>query len=344
MYIQALGNISPQTDFNQLTQKVDYTSNHLKAAEADITEFVNPNIARRMGRIIKMGVAAAMACMKEAGLEKPDAITMGTAYGCLEDTGVFLKKLVEQNETMLTPTNFIQSTHNTVSGQIALLLKTHCYNNTFVHRGFSFESALQDALMLMNENDAEHVLVGAADEITDASHKILSRFDLYKSNITNSGELFAEHTKGTIAGEGAVFFMMNKNASEKDYAILKDVTTFYKPISSNAVTDHINKFLSLNGLSISDIDVVINGKNGDVQNDKVYEQLEENIFSDKINITYKQWCGEFPTSTAYALWLAANIAKHQQLPADKTNMSIKHLLVYNHYQNIHHSLQLVTAC
>ncbi|MDH7463431.1 beta-ketoacyl synthase chain length factor [Chitinophagaceae bacterium 26-R-25] len=344
MYIQALGNISPQTDFNQLQQKVDYTSNHLKAADADITEFVNPNIARRMGRIIKMGVAAAMACMKEAGLDKPDAITMGTAYGCLEDTGVFLKKLVEQNETMLTPTNFIQSTHNTVSGQIALLLKTHCYNNTFVHRGFSFESALQDAIMLMNENDAAHVLVGAADEITDASHKILSRFDLYKKDLANSEELFTQHTKGTIAGEGSVFFMMNKNASEKDYALLKDVTTFYKPIGNHAITDRINKFLSLNGLSINDIDVVINGKNGDEQNDRVYEQLEENILSGKTSITYKQWCGEFPTSSAYALWLAANIAKHQQLPADKTNRSIKHILVYNHYQNIHHSLQLVTAC
>jgi 3-oxoacyl-(acyl-carrier-protein) synthase len=343
MYIQALGNISPQTDFNQLPQKVEYTSNQLKAADADITEFVNPNIARRMGRIIKMGVAAAMACMKEAGLDKPDAITMGTAYGCLEDTGVFLKKLVEQNETMLTPTNFIQSTHNTVSGQIALLLKTHCYNNTFVHRGFSFESALQDAIMLMNENDAAHVLVGAADEITDASHKILSRFDLYK-NVPNSDELFSQHTKGTIAGEGAVFFMMNKQASQNDYAVLRDANTFYKPIGHNAITDRINKFLSQNGLSINDVDVVINGKNGDVQNDIIYEQLEEHIFSGKTNITYKQWCGEFPTSSAYALWLAANIAKHQQLPVDKASKPIKHILIYNHSQNIHHSLQLVTAC
>jgi 3-oxoacyl-(acyl-carrier-protein) synthase len=344
MYIQALGNISSQTDFNQLPQKVEYTSNHLKAADADITEFVNPNIARRMGRIIKMGVAAAMACMKEAGLDKPDAITMGTAYGCLEDTGVFLKKLVEQNESMLTPTNFIQSTHNTVSGQIALLLKTHCYNNTFVHRGFSFESALQDAIMLMNENEAGHVLVGAADEITDASHKILSRFDMYKNNVASSEELFSQHKKGTIAGEGAVFFMMNKQASDNDYARLTDVTTFYKPISSNVITDRINKFLSLNGLSIKDVDVVINGKNGDAQNDKVYNQLEEDIFADTQNITYKQWCGEFPTSSAYALWLAANIARQQQLPADNASMPIKHILIYNHYQNIHHSLQLVTAC
>jgi hypothetical protein len=139
--------------------------------------------------------------------------------------------------------------------------------------------------------------------------------------------------------------MMNKNASEKDYAMLKDIATFYKPIGIHVITDRINKFLSLNGLSIDDIDIVINGRNGDVQNDKVYGQLEENIFSGKTNISYKQWSGEFPTSSGYALWLAANIAKHQQLPAGATtDKAVKQILIYNHYQNIHHSLQLVTAC
>lgn len=346
MYIQSLGNISPQISFETLPQKVEYNNNHLQSAEADVTAFVNPNIARRMGRIIKMGVVAAMKCMKESGIEKPGAITMGTAYGCLEDTGVFLKKLIEQNENMLTPTNFIQSTHNTVSGQIALLLQTHCYNNTFVHRGFSFESALQDAIMLLNENEVENVLVGAADEITDTSHKILSRFDLYKKNLTNSDELYAQHGKGTIAGEGAVFFMMKKEATGNDYAILKNVSTFYKPIGSSAVAHKINQFLSANMLSIDDIDIVIDGKNGDADNDSIYNELQQEVFSNKTSISYKHWCGEYPTSTAFALWLAANIAKRQQLPAGSQfgNNRIKHILIYNHYQHIHHSLQLVASC
>ena len=58
---------------------------------------------------------------------------------------VFLRKMIEFEEKMLSPTAFIQSTHNTVGAQIALLLKCHHYNNTIVHRAFSFENALTEA-------------------------------------------------------------------------------------------------------------------------------------------------------------------------------------------------------
>ena len=100
-----------------------------------------------MSRIIKMGVRR-MECLKEAGVENPGAIITGTAYGCLADTESFLTKMVENKEELLTPTAFIQSTHNTVGAQIALMLKCHNYNNTFVHRGFSFENALLDAIII----------------------------------------------------------------------------------------------------------------------------------------------------------------------------------------------------
>ena len=54
----------------------------------------------------------------------PDAIITGTGLGCLEDTEKFLTAMVTNKEEFLTPTSFIQSTHNTVSAQIALLLPT----------------------------------------------------------------------------------------------------------------------------------------------------------------------------------------------------------------------------
>jgi len=133
-----------------------------------------------MSRIIRMGVAAAMECLQEAKITKPDAIVTGTAYGCLEDTGLFLTKMVEFNEDLLTPTAFIQSTHNTIGAQIGLMLQCNNYNNAFVHRGFSFESALLDGMMLLKENEVSNVLVGAIDEITNISHAILNLWGLIK--------------------------------------------------------------------------------------------------------------------------------------------------------------------
>ena len=154
MYIRATGNISPQKTFGHgplLAEPIEHSGNRLTCVEPDYKDLIDVKLIRRMSRIIRMGVAAASACLQEAKVEVPDAITTGTAYGCMEDTGLFLTKMVEFNEELLTPTAFIQSTHNTIGAQIALMLKCHEYNNAYVHRGFSFESALLDGMMLLRK-------------------------------------------------------------------------------------------------------------------------------------------------------------------------------------------------
>ena len=169
LYIRATGIISPQKTFEAagfLAAPVQYEGTRLSCVEPDYKTFIDPKLIRRMSRIIKMGVAAAMKCLQEAAVKVPDAIVTGTAYGCLEDTGIFLSKMVEQREELLAPTAFIQSTHNTVGAQIALMLRCNGYNNVFVHRGFSVESALMDAMLLLAEEEATNVLVGGLDEIT----------------------------------------------------------------------------------------------------------------------------------------------------------------------------------
>ncbi|MEO5594075.1 MAG: beta-ketoacyl synthase chain length factor [Chitinophagaceae bacterium] len=352
-FIRATGNISPQKTFGSepgaslLQELVIQKGNRLRCAEPDYLKYIDAKFIRRMSRIIKMGTAAAMECLHEAGIKSPDAIVMGTAYGCLEDTGLFLKKMVEQNEEMLTPTAFIQSTHNTIGAQIALLLQCHNYNNTFVHRGLSFESALLDAIMLLEENAATTVLTGAADEITDYSYAILSRFGLYKKGSIANTDLYNTFSRGTLAGEGAAFFLLSNQASAKDYATLDALYTFYKPAGAKEIEEQIAGFLKDQHITAADIDIVITGRNGDTKGDTVYSELEKTVFEKNTVINYKHLCGEYPTSTAFALWLAASVIKEGSLPAvlEKSATSkIKHLLIYNHYQNIHHSLMLVTAC
>jgi 3-oxoacyl-[acyl-carrier-protein] synthase II len=352
MFIRATGNISPQNSFGHkplLAEPVTYTGNRLACAEPDYKNFIDVKMIRRMSRIIRMGVAAATECLQESGISQPDAIITGTAYGCLEDTGVFLTRMVEFYEELLTPTAFIQSTHNTIGAQIGLMLQCNNYNNAFVHRGFSFESALLDARMLLNEKAAFNVLVGAVDEITNISHTILSRFGLYKQEQVNNLNLYESKTKGTIAGEGASFFLLSSEPAPTDYAKLDAMATFYKPGGIKEIQNEINSFLENNRLDIGGIDLIITGKNGDDASDKVYEQLQESIFHKKDTVNYKHLCGEFPTSTGFALWLAANIIKTGEVPAvlglpGNASGKPNRILIYNHYLNIHHSLFLVSAC
>jgi 3-oxoacyl-[acyl-carrier-protein] synthase II len=352
MYIRATGNISPQKTFGHppfLTAPVEYSGNRLACAEPDYKEIIDIKLIRRMSRIIRMGVAAAMECLQEAGVKQPDAIITGTAYGCLEDTGLFLTKMVENNEELLTPTAFIQSTHNTIGAQIGLMLQCNNYNNVFVHRGFSFESALLDGMILLKEKEVATVLIGAVDEITDISHTILNRMGLYKQGSVMNLDLFKSKTKGTIAGEGAAFFLLANEPSVADYAKLDGLRTFYKPKGRKEIEENILSFLDIHSIIPNDIDLVIAGKNGNARSDEIFDQLQQTVFSKNNMINYKHLCGEYPTSTAFALWVAANIIKTGTVPAaldykgSKEN-KIKRVLIYNHYQNIHHSLILLSAC
>lgn len=329
MYIRATGNISPQKTFGHplfLNEPVAYHGNRLACIEPDYKELIDVKLIRRMSRIIRMGVAAAKECLLEAGVKRPDAIVTGTAYGCLEDTGVFLTRMVEFKEELLTPTAFIQSTHNTIGAQIGLMLQCNNYNNAFVHRGFSFESALLDGMMLLKEKEGENVLVGAIDEITNISHTILNRMGLYKQGPVSNLALFQTTapgrltggevgTKGTIAGEGACFLLLANEPSDTDYAKLDALATFYKPKGIREVEDQILSFLNLHSITCNDIDLVITGKNGDSRSDQIFDQLAQSIFSKNQIVNYKNLCGEYPTSGAFAVWMAANIIKSETVPA-----------------------------
>ncbi|MHA4843399.1 beta-ketoacyl synthase chain length factor [Flavitalea antarctica] len=351
MFIRALASISPQPSFDsdQLpADPVEYMTNRLSCIEPEYKNWIDPKMIRRMSRIIKMGVATASLCLKQAGLDAPEAIVTGSAYGCLEDTGVFLNRMNEFGEEMLNPTSFIQSTHNTVGAQIALQVKCYGYNNTFAHRGFSFENALLDGILLLKDKEVSNVLVGAADEITNISYAILNRFGIYRSEPVSNLDLITNPGKGTIAGEGSTFFLLASEPSASDSAVLDAIHTFYKPANVDDVSKEINLFLQAQSLSISEIDLVINGMNGDIVNDALYVELNKTIFSGTRNVSYKHLCGEYPTSSAFALWYAAtklkagNIDDVQQ--GDASPGKRRHVLIYNNYKNIHHSIFLLSSC
>jgi 3-oxoacyl-[acyl-carrier-protein] synthase II len=289
----------------------------LGQGEPNYRTLLDPKHLRRMSRIIRMGAAAALTCLREAGMAMPDAIVTGTAYGCLEDTGLFLNSMIERNEEMLQPATFIQSTHNTVGAQIALLLGCTGYNNTFVHRGFSFESALLDAALLLADEEAATVLVGGVDEITPASYTLLSRLGLFRR---------------TTAGEGAAFFLLTRQPSSGDWARLNGFSSFHGPATDQQVKQHLLSFLEDHGLRTQDIDLIMTGDNGDERGDHVYREIRASLFPGTPNLAYKELSGEYPTSTSFALWLAARNVKS----------GVGRVLLYNHYLGIYHSVYLLS--
>jgi 3-oxoacyl-(acyl-carrier-protein) synthase len=351
-YITGVGIISPQHTFDTddfLSEIVMHQTNTLTCIEPSYKDFLNPTLARRMARIIKMGIAASTVCFKDAGIEQPDAIMTGTALGCLEDTEKFLLAIIENDEQFLTPTSFIQSTHNTVSAQIALQLKCMNYNFTYVHKGFSFESAVLDGLMTLAEGEAKNVLVGGHDEMTDKYYRVCDRINYWKKEPVSTMNLIHTKTNGSIAGEGASFFVLSKEKSVKNYAKLLAIKTIYKPKDNAEIESKINDLLAAKGLTKNDIDVVLYGINGDVRFDDTYYHLMQNYFTKSTATYFKHLCGEYQTSGSFALWVAAKMLQKQTIPAsiiigENKQHSIKHVLIYNTFLDADHSIFLLSAC
>lgn len=351
MFIRAAASISPQSSFEQLLKTPSLPAgDSLTCTEPDYTTIIDVRMIRRMSRIVKMGVAAAVDCLKRGETDTPGAIITGTAYGCLADTELFLTKMIEQNETLLTPTAFIQSTHNTVGAQIALLLKCHHYNNTFVHRGSSFENALLDGITLLKDKQASNVLVGGIDEQTPTSHALLSRFGLFRQSNTEHTSANEHNRYRTKNGEGASFFLLSEQSSGNDLAELKGLYTFYKPSNQREIEVHFSRFLVEQNMSPQDIDLIITGHNGNAKDDIVYDRFLKSIDPDKPAAQFKHLCGEYPTASSFALWLSSNILNCGSIPEscwmNKRNSirSLNNVLIYNHYQNNYHAFYLLSAC
>ncbi|MDO3640838.1 beta-ketoacyl synthase chain length factor [Mucilaginibacter sp. L3T2-6] len=351
VYIRSSACISAQRTFGTgdiLTDIVEYNSTRLPAIEPDYKEFIDPKQIRRMSHVIKMGVAAAKECLNNGDVEMPGAIITGTAFGCMEDTVTFLTRIIEQEEELLPPTAFIQSTHNTVAAQVALMLKCHAYNSTFVHKGISFESALFDAVMLLQEQEADNILVGGTEEMVDTSFTVLTRLGFYRRKPVSNLSLFATPEKGTIGGEGAGFFLLTDKESPDNLAELTGLTTFYKPTDNQDIERRITAFLQKHSLTVKDIDLVITGKNGDIKNDEIYAWLNASLFKNNVTANYKHLSGEYSVASVFSLWLAANIVKKGIVPdailEDDVKINApKKVLLLNHYQNKYYSLMLVSA-
>ena len=73
-----------------------------------------------MGKLMKAAHLSAFRALQQAGIDCPDAIITATSRGMLEISQQFLDDIVSNDEELLKPTLFMQSTHNTVSSSIAI--------------------------------------------------------------------------------------------------------------------------------------------------------------------------------------------------------------------------------
>ncbi len=348
VYINGLGSVSIQESI--IPEYPEWgTSNYLRCHEPNFAQFISPVLSRRMSRIIKRSIVASQICLQDAGCEMPEAIISGTGLGCIEETEKFLLSMIEQKELFLQPTHFIQSTHNTISSQIAMFLKCYSYNNTYSHLGTSFESALFDAFLQISIQQINNALVGGYDEMTPDYKNMLSKIGYIKKQPFTLDDMKKAETSGSVMGEGSNCVFLSNEKTENSYAEIIDIEIFHAPKSYSDTSNHIYEFLAKNKIGFSDIDAVMMGLNGDIDNDQVYyEVYNEKIFK-TIPFMYKHLCGEYYTSAAFGLIMLSQLIKNNRFSNKffkkyHPSNPLKKVLFHNHFQNNTHSLILLGKC
>src|SRR5271154_6915768 len=146
-YIHHINCISPQKTFSDIDiENINApVENKLLVVEPSY-EGIPLGILRRMGKAVRIGVGAALQIVKQ----NPDGIIIGTANGGMEDCIKFLNQIIDYNEGMLAPGNFVQSTTNAVASQLGLMSANKGYNITHVHRALAFENAMTDTQLMLH--------------------------------------------------------------------------------------------------------------------------------------------------------------------------------------------------
>lgn len=287
--------------------------------------------SRRMSKAVKMGVWASYQAIEQAQVEQIDAIIVGTGKGCLIDSDKFLHNLISNQESYLTPTAFIQSTHNTVAGQIALVLKNHAYNMTFSQGRSSFESAILDAFIQITFDESTTILVGGVDEISENSAKIIDKYLV--------GQLEQSQFK---TAEGAGFFILSGERNEKSVASILDITIFHH-LNDKHIDKEILNFITHNKLTFSDIDLVIIASDTS-ENSIAYTST---LFANTATLAYQLHSGKYDTDSNFALYLGAYILCNQTIPENysprlEKNNGYQFILIVNVHEQT--SFLLLSTC
>ncbi len=338
MYLKAATAISPQHTFYResfLQPVVHYEQGILRVIDPDYRPYINPVAIRRMSRLMKMAISAAMQSLKDAVVDTPDAIITGTSRGSMTDMEVFMKDMIRLNEGAMNPTIFIQSTYNSPNGWIAQLAGSTSYNQTYVHRGCSLELALLDAQLLFAETQhTKNVLVGSYDEVTDEYVIIKGKLDYWKKDVPDSNDLYLHtDTPGTIAGEGAAFFTLSNEPGNACTAI-EDIRLIQQATPDN-IREAAETLLEEHNLSPEDIDLMLSGRNGDSRHDKLYAPVT--TWLQRPAAVFKHLCGEYDTATGFGLWLADYVLHQNVVPeilypqATDAIADPKTVLFINHY-------------
>ena len=154
--------------------------------EEDFTAYIPMMQARRMTSSMRQLMVAAYKAISLSGVQNIDGIIVGTQWGGMIPTINILEQLSTQGERDISPTFFMNSTHNSAAGTIARMLQCKGYNMTFASDGNVMETAMKEARSAIEAGMAKNILVCAYDEVDERWQSLLKMINRSSKVITKA--------------------------------------------------------------------------------------------------------------------------------------------------------------
>lgn len=295
-------------------------------------EHIDPRQLRRLSKVAKMGIYSAKDCLAKTEKQQAESLIVATSTGGFSALDNFISRMIEKKEQNLSPVYFLQSLLSDVTGQIVLSLGIEGYTTTYTSRGAAFESSLLDARILLEEQPDHTILVGGTDELPESYSDIIRH-----SGFLDAGMERDQHSEVRL-GENAIFFALNKSIKKGD-VVITDCQS-YLGLGPEQAHEKLSTFLEANG-GVSP-DLVLSG----FYNEEQFSTYFPGLGVKKNVVLFKQYCGEFPTSTAFGVWLAEQVLKGEISPEAfglPNALQVQNILIINQFRASNFSFTLLST-
>lgn len=337
IYIQSATHISAQYPLAEdwMDNPLLCDAGKMSTIEVQYRDYLSPNAARRMGKLLKRALVCARVAMKRAEIAYPDAVVSATGLGCIENTEIFLDAEERSREGLLNPTPFMLSTHNTIGSTIAI--ETHCagYNTHYSQKFMSFDCALFDTCMQLQTENIHTVLLNGHDESSPIFDGILEHLNKW------------DFKKPWFKGETAVAMVLGKEHTASALCRIEDMMMYYHAAAIE-MKERMDGFLHRNACRMSDIDAVFVGLNGNEDNDQVYLDWQKRFFLGTPMAYYKHLFGEHYTMSGIGIYVAATCLQQGRIPShllwgeQEPLEGIRRILFCNHSEAKEYSFILLS--
>ncbi len=215
MALRAPSSLAAEVDSQSPYHRPGSAAQGVLSTGVDLSPWVSPAAARRMGRPSLLAAAAArMAVLDAGGVAIDDATTavvMATAFGAIEATEQLLRVERREGPAMVSPFGFTESVANAAAAHIAITTGAHGPNVTIAQREAGALTAVGRGALEVASGRSRRALVGCAEEMPPILHAFLDRFFALAHGTATTIEAarpFDRRRNGFIASEGAAVLVL----------------------------------------------------------------------------------------------------------------------------------------